>query len=51
MRAQRNKLAPGGAASVWNMCVNAAWAPLWLARSLLRFVRRTLTMKKRGKAE
>ena len=49
MRAQRNKLAPDGAASVWNMLVNAAWVPLWLARSLLRFLRRSLM--KRGKAE
>jgi len=49
VRAQRNKLAPDGAASVWNMLVNAAWAPLWLARSLLRFLRRSLM--KRGKAE
>lgn len=49
MRAQRNKLAPDGAASVWNMLVNAAWAPLWLARSLLRFLLRSLM--KRGKAE
>jgi len=49
VRAQRNKLAPGGAASAWNMLVNAAWAPLWLIRSLLRFLRRSLM--KRGKAE
>lgn len=50
MRAQRNKLAPGGVASLWNMIVNAAWAPLWLLRSLLQFLRRSL-MPKSGKAE
>lgn len=50
MRTQCNKLAQGGVASLGNMLVNMAWAPLWLLRSLLRFLRRSLTAKS-GKAE
>lgn len=50
MRAQCNKLAPNGAASAGNLLLNMAWAPLWLVRSLLLFVRRSLIVG-RGKAE
>ncbi|WP_314620771.1 hypothetical protein [uncultured Selenomonas sp.] len=50
MRTQCNKLAQGGVASWGNMLDNMAWAPLWLLRSLLRFLRRSLTAKL-GKAE
>ena len=50
MRAQRNKLAPAGAAAVGNYLLNALWAPLWLGRSLLRCLRRVPALV-RGKAE
>ena len=49
MRAQRNKLAPAGAAAFGNYLLNALWAPLWLGRSLLRCLRRSL-MLPRAKA-